>query len=229
MKTIKTQDFNLIKDIKTGHIKGAIFDLDGTLIDSMGIWKEICIRYLHKRNISIPKNLNEKAKTMTFEEVASYFKQKFNLPDTSEEIMNKWNDMAFYEYTHNIGLKKGVKEFLTFLKDNDIKIGLATANSSRLLETVLKSNNIWHYFNVVTTIDEVKKGKNHPDIYLLTAQRLRLDPKECVVFEDILPAIIGAKAAGMKVVGIFDESSKAEKRQIIKQADDFIVSFEDYL
>jgi HAD superfamily hydrolase (TIGR01509 family) len=227
MISIKMLDIiNMIKEIEKGKIKGAIFDLDGTLVDSMRVWNKIDAEFLEKRGIDVPCGLSEEIKNMTFRETAIYFKERFNIADDAEDIMQEWNDMAYREYAHNIRLKAGVKKFLGFLKGKGIKIGLATTNSRELLEAVLKNNEIMSFFDAISTADETGKGKEHPDIYLLTAKKLCLEPKTCVVFEDILPAVRSARAAGMKVIGVYDEYSRQEAKEIKKIADGYIIGFE---
>lgn len=210
-------------------IQAAIFDMDGTLIDSMWVWEKIDIEYLKKRNIPIPKKLNSSIAHLTFEESAKYFKDTFNLEDTVETIMDEWNNMAYHEYTHNVKLKDGALDFLTALKDNGIKLGLATSNSDLLLKIALKNNGILNLFDCITTSDEVNKSKAFPDIYLLCAKRLHTSPKHCIVFEDILPAIIGAKSAGMKVVGVHDIYASHQKKEIIKNADFYIFEYNELI
>lgn len=209
------------------NIKGAIFDMDGTLIDSMWVWSKIDEEYLRKRNIDLPKNLKEEIEHMSFLEVAQYFKNTFNLPDTLEEIQNEWNNMAISYYANDVKLKPGAKEFLSLLKSKGVKIGLATSNYSLLIEIALKNNGIYDFFDSITTTDEVTRGKDFPDVYLLAAKRLNLKPEECVVFEDILPAVKGAKCANMLVVGVHDLYSEYQKQDIINCADMYISQYTD--
>lgn len=207
------------------NIKGAIFDMDGTLVDSMWVWSKIDEEYLSKRNIDLPKNLKEEIEHMSFLEVAQYFKNRFNLPDTVEEIQKEWNSMAVSYYENDVKLKSGAKEFLSLLKSKGIKIGLATSNYSLLVEIALKRNGIYDFFHSITTTDEVTRGKDFPDVYLLAADRLNLKPEECVVFEDILPAVKGAKSANMLVVGVHDLYSEYQKQDIINYADMYISKY----
>lgn len=209
------------------NVKGAIFDMDGTLIDSMWVWSKIDEEYLKKRNIDLPKNLKEEIEHMSFSEVAQYFKNRFNLSDTIEEIQNEWNNMAVHYYANDVKLKPGAKEFLSLLKSKGIKIGLATSNCKLLIETALKKNDIYHFFESITTTDEVSRGKDFPDIYLLAAKRLNLRPVECAVFEDILPAVKGAKSANMLVIGVHDLYSEYQKQDIISCADIYISQYEE--
>lgn len=205
--------------------KAAIFDLDGTLIDSMGIWKVIDEEYLNKYGFDVPENLQEEITHLTIIETAMYFKEKFNIKDDIETIINTWNDMAYNHYSNTIKLKEGVIEFLYYLKSNNIKIGLATSNTQPLLEATLKNNNIYDYFDSITISEEVGVSKANPDIYLLSAQKLNVDPKDCIVFEDIVQAVKGAKLAGMTVYSIYDESSADQKDELIKVSDKYILNY----
>lgn len=209
------------------NIKAAIFDLDGTLIDSMWVWNKIDENYFRCRNITIPKNLKTQIEHLSFNETAAYFKRNFGILDTIDEIKNEWNAFAYNQYLNHVKLKPGVLEFLTLLKTMNIKIGLATSNSKSLLEAVLKSNGIYHYFDSITLTDEVSRGKNFPDVYLLAAEKLGAKPSQCIVFEDILPAVIGAKAAGMKVVGVYDDSSIDQREDIINNSDMYIKGYNE--
>lgn len=208
-------------------IKAAIFDLDGTLIDSMWIWEKIDTDYLINKGYTKPENLKDEIGHLSFEQTAIYFKNKFNISDTVEEIMKEWHSMAVAHYTKDVKLKPGAKDFLIKLKSMNIKIGLATSNSQELLKAALEANGIYELFDSITTTDEVSRGKNFPDVYLLSSEKLGVNPNECVVFEDILPAVQGAKAAGMKVIAVYDESSEQDKDKVISLANSYIESYLD--
>ncbi len=203
--------------------------MDGTLIDSMWVWSKIDEEYLKKKNIQLPNDLKKDIEHMSFSEVAQYFKDRFNITDSIEEIQNEWNEMAFYQYAHKVKLKPGAKEFLTLLRSRGIKIALATSNSKSLTEVALKKNDIYHFFDSITTTDEVLRGKDFPDVYLLAAEKLSIAANNCVVFEDILPAIKGAKAAGMTVIGVHDAYSEYQKDDIINLSDMYIYKYVDLI
>ena len=211
------------------EFKGAIFDLDGTLIDSMGVWETIDIKFLEKRYISLPKDYIEKINSMSFEEVAKYTIKRFNLNESVESLIKEWNDMAVYEYSHNIKLKPKVKEYLIKLKENNIKIGLATSSPKELYEPVLKNNKIYDYFDTFTSVEDVKRDKNYPDIYLCTAKKLGLKPNECIGFEDILIGVNTLKKADFNAVGVYDKYSHKDIDKIKAVCDKFIYSFEELL
>lgn len=211
------------------NIKGAIFDLDGTLIDSMWIWEEIDNTYLSSKGIPVPENLKNEINHLSYEQTAIYFKNRFKLNESVEDILNTWHQMSYSYYSKNVKLKKGVIEFLEFLKSQNIKIGLATSNSRILLDAALKCTNIAKYFNSITLTAEVNYGKNHPDVYLLAAKKLGISPSECIVFEDIIEAVKGAKAAKMKVVAIYDKAAEYQKEELINTADMYIYNFKELL
>lgn len=209
--------------------KAAIFDLDGTLVDSMWVWEKIDIEFLGKRGHAVPENLKESITHLSFTQVAEYFKETFSIDESIDEIMDEWHKMAYTEYSTNVFLKEGAKEYLHNLKESGVKIALATSNSIPLLEATLKSNGIYDLFDSITITDEVKKGKDNPDIYLLAAQKLNVKPIECMVYEDIIAAVGGAKLAGMNVTAVYDKASEADCELLKEKADNYIYSYKELL
>ena len=182
-----------------------------------------------KRNITMPNDYIEKINSMSFEEVAKYTIERFNLNESVDSLIKEWNDMAIYEYSNNIKLKPNVKEYLVKLKKHDIKIGLATSSPKELYEPVLKNNKVYDYFDTFTSVDDVKRDKNYPDIYLYTAKKLGLYPNECIIFEDILIAINTAKESNFKAIGVYDKSSYNDLDKIKVKSDKFIYDFKELL
>lgn len=209
--------------------KGAIFDLDGTLIDSMGVWETIDIKFLQDRNISMPEDYINEVNTMSFKDVARYTIERFELNDTEESLIKQWNEMAIQEYSYNIKLKSNAREYLEKLKSNNIKIGLATASPKELYEPVLKNNRVYKYFDAFVSLEDVKRDKSYPDIYLLTAKRLGINPQDCVAFEDILVAIRTLKKTKFKVIGVYDEYASHDVEKIKGICDKFIYDFKELL
>lgn len=210
-------------------MKAAIFDLDGTLIDSMWVWEQIDKDYLESIGHPVPPNLKDDITHLSLSQTAVYFKKRFNIKDSIDSIISTWSNMAYYQYANNIHLKKGAFEFLSHLKASNIKIGLATSNSIDLLTAVLKNNEIYDFFDTITVSDEVKVGKDNPDIYLLSAKKLGVSPSECIVFEDIPAAVSGAKKANMKVVAILDEYEKNSHPLLKEMADRYIYDYFELL
>lgn len=210
-------------------IKAVIFDMDGTLIDSMWMWRDIDIEYLGKHNIELPKNLQKEIEGMSFTETANYFKDTFKLDESIDDIKNEWNEMARYKYEHEVELKKGAGEFLNYLVNNGIKLGIATSNSRELVNAVSSNTGLDRYFDEIVTACEVNKGKPSPDIYLKVAEKLDIQPCECLVFEDVPMGILAGKNAGMRVCAVYDDYSKDVDSEKKKLADYYISSYDDVL
>jgi HAD superfamily hydrolase (TIGR01509 family) len=211
------------------NVKAVLFDLDGTLVDSMWVWKEIDIEFLSGYDIELPEDLQNSIEGMSFTETAMYFKERFQFKETVEEIKNIWNKMAFEQYTTTVQLKDGAKFFLEYLKQNKIKTGISTSNSIELVKGVLKAKEIEHLFDAVITACEVNAGKPSPDIYLKTAEKLSVKPSECLVFEDIPMGILAGKNANMKVCTIYDDFSKNQDAKKRHLADYYINTFHEVL
>ena len=208
--------------------KAVIFDLDGTLIDSMGVWTRVDRDFLGKRNIPVPDDLfDDIAVGNSYVEVAAHFKQKFNLPDSVEDIMNEWTEMVSWHYKNDIPLKAGAKEFLTFLHDNGIKIGVGTSNIHHLTEVVLSAHDVWHYVDAVVDGQENLRGKPMPDIFLRVAEKLGVLPHECLVIEDVIAGVTAAKNAGMTSFAIEDDYSLKDKDQIMEYVDYYARDFHE--
>lgn len=205
--------------------KAVLFDLDGTLVDSMWVWRSIDADYLGSIGMEIPEDLQRSIEGMSFTETAEYFKKRFRLSDDVETIKTNWNKMAFKRYTTEVMLKPGAGELLSRLHDDGIKLGIASSNSETLIKGVLEARGVFWYFQAVTTSCEAGAGKPAPDIYLLAAKKLGVAPKDCLVFEDIPMGIIAAKSAGMTACAVEDEYSHDVREKKAALADYFI---EDY-
>ena len=207
--------------------KAVIFDLDGTVVDSMWMWEAIDIEYLARFGIGLPPDLQKKISGMSFSETAVYFKEEFSIPDSLEKIKADWNDMAMDKYCHEVTLKPGVLQFLKDLKKAGIKTGIATSNSKELAMAVLEKRGLLQYFDEVHMSCEVSTGKPAPDIYLLVAKYLGVEPKDCLVFEDISEGILAGKSAGMTVCGVEDAFSAAYREEKKQLADYYIESYDE--
>lgn len=209
------------------NIKAVIFDLDGTLVDSMWMWRDIDIEYLGRFGVPLPENLQKDISGMSFSETAVYFKETFHIPDSIEKIKQDWNEMAFYKYTHEVPLKPGAAEFLKHLKAQGIRTGIATSNSKELVEAAVKSLHISEYLDEIHTSCEVAKGKPAPDIYLLVAEYLGVAPEHCLVFEDIPEGILAGKRAGMKTCAVEDTFSLGMTEEKKELADYYITHYDE--
>lgn len=187
--------------------KAMLFDLDGTLVDSMWMWEAIDIEFLGAYGYECPDDIQRAIEGMSFSETAVYFKERFDLPLSLDEIKAVWTRMSIDKYRHEVLLKPGVLEFLKYCKENGIRTGIGTSNGSEIVDAVLTSLNVKEYFDAVVTACEVAHGKPEPDIYLEVAKRLGVQPENCLVFEDIPAGIMAGKAAGMPVIAVEDDFS----------------------
>lgn len=190
-------------DIK--DFKGHIFDLDGTLTRSNHVWSKIDEEFLGKRGIKVPEDYFKQVSAMNFEQAAVYTNDRFSLGENIQDIMKEWFDMAVYEYTNVIELCGNAGEYVRKLKEQGRKIALATASTEELYKPVLKRNGILECFDCFVSTEQVKRGKGFPDVYELAAEKLGLDAKACVVYEDIVEGIKGAKAGGFFAVACLND------------------------
>ncbi len=211
------------------EIEAVIFDLDGTLVDSMWVWKSLDDIYIEKYNIKKPDDFHYVMEGMSYTEVAQYFKDEFHLPMTVDEIKQDWLDMTLEMYRDQVQLKHGVAEFLAHLQENGIKLGVATSSSRVLVDAVLAGRGIREYFGSVCTACEVNAGKPEPDVYLKVAKDLEVDPGKCLVFEDVAKGIMAGKNAGMKVSAVEDKGNVTQREHLRTLADYYIRTFIDVL
>lgn len=200
-------------DIK--RAKGYIFDLDGTLLDSMWVWGELYKDFLQEFNIEYEKSFLTEINHFTLRECVEYTIKKFFLDISQQEAENKWKDMANYCYKNKVFLKQGAMEFLKQAKQKNIILGVATALPYDMARLSLESLGIFNLFHSITSLDEVSVDKSKPDIYLKQASKMNLKPIDCVVFEDSHIGVVSAKKAGFTTVGVYDLNSydKAIKKE----------------
>ncbi len=208
-------------------IDALIFDLDGTLIDSMWIWKEIDREYLRRFDIETPHDIQLQIEGKGFTETAVYFKERFQLADDVETIKKHWNELAWEKYTTQVQMKPGAVDFLRYAKKKGIKMGIATSNSVELARKVADVHGLHEFFAVIKTSCDVKRGKPAPDVYQMVAAELQTAPEHCLVFEDIIAGIMAGKAAGMKVCGVDDEYSAWQREEKIRLCDYYICHYDE--
>lgn len=208
----------------------AIFDMDGTIMDSLGIWERIDYDFLEKkRGIKVPHDYVHDIAAMSFSEIAQYTKARFNLPDTPQQLMQEWTDMAIYEYSHNVLLKPFVKAFIEYLKNNGKKIVLCTSSPEYFFKPAITNNGIYDLFDAFANTCEAGEGKNSPKVYLMAAQKAGVPPEKCIVFEDVISAALSAKKAGMTVCGVYDERSRSRQEELRAVCDMYITGFNELM
>ncbi len=203
-----------------------IFDMDGTLIDSMWMWKDIDVEYLGRFGYSYQEGLQEAIEGLSFSETAVYMKERFNIPDSIDKMMADWNEMARYRYLNEVTLKPGAMTFLKKAKEAGYRTGIGTSNSRELAIGVCEALGIDSLIDCILTGSDVVHGKPEPDIFLGVAERVGASPENCMVFEDIIPGITAARRAGMKVCAVADIYSEDVADRKRELADYFIDDFE---
>ena len=210
--------------------KAVIFDMDGSLVDSMWIWPEVDRIYMDKYHLTAPDTFHRDIEGMSYVETAQYFVDTFTtLNQTVEDVMQEWRDMTVELYATKVFPKAGAVEFLDLMKQNGIRLGIATSNDREIAEAALNGRGLTKYFDSVRTSSEVAAGKTAPDVYLKVADDMNVDPKNCLVFEDVINGILAGKNAGMEVCAVADDFTKADEAEKKAAADYFIRDFFDVL
>lgn len=205
--------------------KYAIFDMDGTLIDSMVFWKNLATEYLTSKGIlQIPADILEQIKPMTMSESAALFRREFGLTGDVEAQMN---EMMEDHYRNDIPLKPGAWEYLENLHRQGVRMCVASATAEHLMESCLTRLGVRQYFEFLLSCETVGAGKRSPLVYQESARRLGTVPREIAVYEDALYAVQTAKAAGFHVVGVYDDSAADSWQAIEQESDEVILNWEE--
>ena len=205
--------------------KYAIFDMDGTLIDSMVFWKNLATEYLTSKGIlQIPADILEQIKPMTMSESAALFRREFGLTGDVEAQMN---EMMEGHYRNDIPLKPGVREYLENLHRQGVRMCVASATAEHLMESCLTRLGVREHFEFLLSCETVGAGKRSPLVYQEAARRLGAVPGQIAVYEDALYAVQTAKAAGFHVVGVYDDSAAGSWKAIEQESDEVILNWEE--
>ncbi|MBQ7158277.1 MAG: thiamine phosphate synthase [Treponema sp.] len=213
------------KNYPLSQENAVIFDLDGTLLDSMPFWANTAERYLATLGITAEKNLSEKLFDKSLKQGAEYLRQNYSLDKTDDEIISGINDVISQAYKSEIQAKTGAIQFLKELKAKGIKTALATATDKNMFQPALDRLELAQYFELVLTCSECNTSKTEPDIFLKAAERMGVHPKNTWVFEDTLFAIKTASKAGFKTACIFDKSSESAKSDLQKISSKYFNDF----
>ena len=196
------------------NIEGAVFDLDGTLLDSSWVWENVDEKFLGDRGFQVPDDYVDEISPLGAERAAVYTIERFGLNEDKDDIVREWIEMAKKEYATEVVCKPYAKEFLEELHKLNIKMAVATSSDRELFMKTLEREGILKYFQKIVTVDEVERGKGYPDIYEEAARRIKVNPHKCLVFEDILAGVTGASLGEFNVVAVFDEKSKHNREKI---------------
>jgi len=206
----------------------AIFDLDGTLLDSMPIWQNLGANYLLQKKLQPAPGLQAVLKTLSLQQAAQHFQAAYGLRETEETIVGEIATLIADSYRYEVQLKAGAAEYLQSLQEKNVKMGIATATERDLAESALERLDIRQYFGTLLTTSEVGAGKDDPRIYQRALEQLGTPLAQTIVFEDALYAIETATAAGFRVVGVHDEAAAADKERIKALTEQYIYSFSDW-
>lgn len=207
-------------------IKGAIFDLDGTLLDSMFIWDTIGEEYLRSLGKEPHEDLKETFMTLTLEEAAEYYRENYGVTLSVQEIVDGVNSMVEQTYRTKVTLKPGIAEYLAWLKENGVRMCVATVTDRYLVEETLERLGVCHYFSEIFTCAEVGFGKDKPVIYQKALEHLGTAKDETYVFEDMLFALNTAKTDGFPTVGVYDRH-EAHQDELKELSDYYVLDFTD--
>ena len=192
------------------RMRGAIFDVDGTLLDSMSIWDSIGETYLRSIGYEPRENLNETFKNMSLHQAARYYQTEYGVTLNVSEIIAGVNAMLERYYRFEAPLKPGAAELLGWLREKGVKLCVATATDRYLVEAALERCGVLPCFGAIFTCNEVGCGKDEPRIFEEALRFLETERAETVVFDDVLYAIRTAKKAGFPVAAVYDSHEKAQ-------------------
>lgn len=214
---------------KYKKIKAAVFDYDGTVMDSMGMWSRASSDYV--RNVlgkEPAPDLDYTIKTLSLEEGSKIFREDYGAPGTDDEIVQAVLETVLDRYRHTLQLKKGVLRVLDDLRAHGIRMCVATASAREMIEAGNERLGLNRYFEKVFTCMEIGANKRKPDIYNAAADYFGTSPDETLVFEDVLHAAETAAAAGYQLIGIYDENSADEREAIRPLCRLFLDSYDEW-
>lgn len=210
-------------------IRGAIFDLDGVLLDSMAIWNDLGARYLQNQGIQPEPGLSETLFSMSMEQGAEYMKQHYHLSQTAEEILAGIQEMLQDFYFYKVKVKEGAKELLAFLQEKGIPMTAATSSPREHVTRALQRNGLLDYLKKIDTTSEVGESKHSPLIYRKAAEYMEIRPEETLVFEDSLYALQTAKQAGFRAIGVYDSAGETNQAGVKETGEVYLKKLTDFL
>lgn len=210
-------------------ISGAIFDMDGTLLNSTEMWHGAATRYITSLRKTPEPELGARTKAMTLPELCSYLKAEYRIATTEEKIAKGFNTILREDYLASVDIKEYVPIILERFKQKGIAMCIATSTDRAIAEEILARLGIRDYFSNITTCDEAGSSKEGPEIFLRAHEKLGTPKDETIVFEDGVLAVRGAKEAGFYVVAVADDSERENKEEIKQLSDKYIESFEELL
>ena len=214
---------------KIENIKLFLFDLDGTILDSLKIWNDIDLLFFKNHNLIMGEDYHIVIAPLTLEETATYTKNTYKLDIDEEQIMKEWSDLAIKEYAENVNLKKGVKEFLDYLKNKNVHLAIATSCNEEMFKPCLERYGIVSYFEHFYTSQNLKINKSNTNFFKEILNEYKIEPDQILFFEDSLASMKCAKSLGFNVVAVMDKKWEKQKEEIIASSDDQIEDFSQFI
>lgn len=208
--------------------KGFIFDVDGTILDSMSIWMDAGKLYLESLGIKTDENIGEVMFEMTMEQGAKYLQDNYNVELSIEEICQGINDRVFEFYEEEAPEKPGIREVLEKAKKRKISMTIATSTDRPMIEAALKRLDLIDYFQEIFTTTEVGKGKDSPDIFNKAMLAMNTSPENTWLFDDAAYSLATAKKMGINTVGVYDVHSDGRQDEVKKFSDVYIKEWREY-
>jgi len=211
------------------RLQGGIFDMDGTLLDSMSVWKSQGSGLLRRRGIEPEPGLDGKLRPLSLLDAVGYCREHYGLPETPEELAAEVNAQVDSFYRSEVRAKPGAEKFLSILKMEGVEMYIATATDRDQVEAALRHTDLLRYFQGILTCTEMGCGKESPRIFEKALTRLRCRKQDAVVFEDALHAVRTAKEAGFRVAAVYEPMFEADQPELRRLADYYIRSFEEFV
>ncbi len=207
-------------------MKVALFDVDGTILNSMGAWENLGRQFLKSKGIDTSKNINNILYPMTSLEAASYPKNHYQLNDSIQEILESFHKDLYNFYVNEVQLKEGIIDVFEVLKSHNYQLYIASSSTKELIAKSFERLNIKHYFVDIFTFDNIRIPKSDKAFYTMISRRIKTDPSDIIVFEDSILAAKAAKKSGMKVVGIYDKHARGNLEEHVNR---YVEKWEDLL
>lgn len=206
-----------------------LFDMDGTLVDSMDAWSGAMIKILEEEHIPQPEGLIRTITPLGYHGTADLYINQLELQDTHDHLIQRMLDKAVYAYTHHVPAKAGVADYVRQLKAQGFHCCVLTASPHETTDVCLKRNGLYDLFDYVWSSDDFGLPKNGSEVYFRAAEKMGCSIDDLIFFDDNLLALKGAKMAGAEIIGVHDKFSDKDREEIISISDRYIESFKELL